>query len=414
MTIWALALLAAFSQATVVPAKTGGRAAPVVVVPAVAPVLGGGAAGASLGNLDLRGSFPALPAPVPGLTAGIPAANFVPPGAMSFKKIDAQSASAAPQEAPRAAPEAAPSPAAPRRQNGIMPEGPAVGVLVPGALPAQSVLMPALGARGEMLAPSAPLGEEAAAAAGRGLFDASASRSALDVSRFGVPLRPSTESRGALLPRSADGSVSRRERADVPAAFSSLDTPYMPDAAPVAGLIPVPGGSVDVAMRDAVASPSLRVADPLSAGLRGGHTPLLARPSRLALAGEGLVLRVTPAPGADSLMRGRPSWTATAAPVVPAAKPGPAAGIARLVSTELIERGALLEAVSASDAAIGRGLLGLPDGDMPGAMSGSLKLKSATRPPSAPAPVSPVGKTLPFLGLSLLPLAAYAALRRFL
>jgi hypothetical protein len=214
-----------------------------------------------------------------------------------------------------------------------------------------------------------------------------------------------------LLPRGEAGRTSARE---VPSAFTSLDTAYVPDAAPVVGLVPVPGGeSVDVALRDAVASPAFLIADALAAGLRGGHAPLLARPSRLALAGEGLVLRVTPAPGADALLRGRPPWTAPAAPVAPAAKPGPSVVVPRLVSTEFIERGALLEAVSASDAAIGRGLLGLPDGDLPGAMTGSLRTKTAA--PRAVAPSRVVqSANLSLLLLALLPLAAFAAARRFL
>lgn len=426
MTIWALALLAATARAAnVAPrvtAPSGGGSA-VRALPSLNPSLGGApGAGGSLGQLDLRGTLPALPAPLPGLAQGLPAAYFVPPGALGFKKVDAQSAAAAPATQGDLAP--APAPAAPGRaprRGGLLPARPD-GASVQGALPADgresaapAGLMPALGAS-DAAAPRAPVPDESAVGSGRSLFDNAAAKPAVDLSGFSLPSRPEPGSRAAALSPSvgvvvAETSVPAPHRGGAAAARPG-ESGFLPDAglvaarSPLPGAVAVPFAVADAALRDAVASPSAALA-PL-----GGHAPLLARPSRLALGGEGLVVRVSPLP--DSLLKGRGAFGAAPAPAAPA--PAPAR---RLVSTELLERGALLEAVSAADAAVGRGLLGLPDGDVPGVMAGSLKLRGASAPaPARPVP-SPVRrsageKALVLLGLSLLPLAAALAARRFL
>ncbi len=117
-------------------------------------------------------------------------------------------------------------------------------------------------------------------------------------------------------------------------------------------------------------------------------------------------MRVAPVPASsDALLRGRPAWTAPRVPEAP---------LRRLVSTDLIERGALLEAMSAADAAIGRGLLGLADGDIPGAMSGSGRPAALEPRRPGPAPFAPRPAPSALGWLVLVPLAAFAAVRRFL
>lgn len=431
MTIWALALLAVTARAAHVAPRasassSGGGA--VRAVPTVTPALGGGAGGLTLGNLDLRGTIPALPAPIPGLTQGLPA-YFVPPGALGYKKVEAQT-SAAPASLGDAAPVPSPAPlAAPTargsaaRRGGLIPEQPS-GSLSPALLPSEgrdkaaaAGLMPALGASGASLPSDVSAADESVVGSGRGIFDNAAAKPSVDLSGFGVPSRPEMSGLNAGLSASApraEGArtsvpASGRGAAAADAVGSGAENDYLPASSFDAIRSPIPGAVAVVAadMRDALASP--RPLDLAGAGVLGGHAPLLARPSRLALAGEGLVVRVGPAP--DALLKGRGEFSRTPAP--PASR---AEAARRLISTELIERGALLEAVAVADAAVGRGLLGLPDGDVPGVMAGALKLKSGPEKtsPRAPAPVSGGEKALRLLGLSLLPLAAFLAARRFL
>lgn len=431
MTIWALALLAFSARAAnVAPrasAPSGGSQ--VRAVPSVGANLGGSLGTPSLGNLDVRGTIPSLPMPLPGLTNGMPAAYFVPPGALQFKKVDGQTAASAPSALGDAAPQAtaadSAAQAAPRRPGGILPGG-ASGSANPALLPssrdgsaAKNGLLPSLDRAGASALP-ANIAVESAGDDGRRLFDNSASHPSVDLSRFDPSALGSVNTRreSALLPSNgaarADGprpSVPEQMTRDSVARRNPLDvTDYVPDSGLVAVRAPLPGAvpAADLgALKDAVISPL--PLNPAEAGVLGGHAPLLSRPSRLTLGNEGLVVRVSPLPvPGDGLFKGRP------APIAPAPNESNITGGRRLVSTELIERGALLEAVSVADAAVGRGMLGLNDGDVPGVMAGALRLRGAKMPPPAPAAAPAPAKGKGLLLLSLLPVAAVLAARRFL
>ncbi|MDX6770286.1 MAG: hypothetical protein SF051_12195 [Elusimicrobiota bacterium] len=428
MTIWALALLATCARAaTVAPARSaapsagGVRAVPAVVVPSLGGGLGG--VGTTLGSVDLRGSL-SLPTPAPGL---LPTASFVPPGALQFKRVDAQAASApSPIAADAAAPASRADASARRATAGLVPEDPTGAVAVP-AIPAprrDSASSPsprlAPAALGTAMTPGPAErepGVEASVDAGRVLFDNGVARGAVDAGGAFAPAPPAASPRAGLLPgRGATGetlaapaSGAPRSGVPGPAIEAPVDADASPDAGLVAARLPLPGAAgEDLTLRDAVASPRPAGLDAVAAGLRGGHAPLFARPDRLTLSGEGLVVSVVRAPGADGLLRGRAAWTAPPAAQVPS----PAR---RLVSTDHIERGALLEAASASDAAVGRGLLALGDHDIPGALAGSLRAAADGPAPARPrAPASRRAGSATVLALSFLPLAAFLALRRFL
>lgn len=380
MTIWVFALLASLARASVVPAKTG-TVPRVRVVPAIAVPLG----------RDLG-----LP-----LTLSLPQSAPSPFGSVQFKRHDAPTPLAAAPEA-TAAPDSA-SPAVDRPGAGLIPEEPFASGL-PG-------LMPALSERAQgLVAVPRPDMDESADVAGRGLFDGSLP-SAVPAPPADAPARTGLR---ALSFAPGAGALKTAFTGTAPGAASApsgaeralAESAYLPEAAPDAVRLLLPAAESDDALRDAVASPQAALASAWPAGPLGGHAPLFARPSRLTLEGRGLVVRVAPAPtvapGADLLLRGRPRWTFPAAP--PARE-------RRLLSTDLIERGALLEAVSTADAVVGRGLLAWAEGDIPGTMTGTQTAKPAA--PSAPrADFTGRRRDLPpWLALAVLPLAAALAAR---
>lgn len=431
MTLWVLALCASLAGAAGAPARVSARAgSPVRTVPAVVarPVLGT-AAMTPLGGAGLRGALL-----TGALGRALPASRFAPP-AERAAAVDA--APRAAQGASRAAP--APRAAAPlaaaRRAAGLSPEEPAAAASSPAPALSRSALetetlagarglTPALGARSAalplVLATSAS--GEASSQAGRELFDEARTRPVLDA-RAPEPsaslAAASISAPEAATPAPALSRSSTEGDAPAPSAVlapagddarardGSRDTGFLPDAAPVIVRPPLPGSELDPSWRDAVGVPRPLAIDPGAAGLSGGHPPLLARPSRLTLSGSGLVVRVSPA---DARTRGAAPAAGPRAAAPGSTAASPIEGGRRLVSTEHIERGALLEAASASDAAIGRGLLGLAHGELPGALSGSMP-DDAPREPLPPARRRGVPGGWALL---LLPLAAAPLLRRFL
>ena len=400
--LFALALFISPSQAgVVIPVESGvapaGSASPIVPV---SGSVGQALPGSSLGALfDLRGAFPLLPSPVPGLVG--PALNFVG---------ENQAAAVAPSQNPAKPVSPAPARAHDARtadRSSILPAKPVPGSSTRAIARDRDVALSIPdNAASRPLVETSAIGRahpETAAGAGRRFFDQGrdSGRGALEgpssgrhsdanvaLGRDGALLEPVGGADAATgFVRDAEGVVRRGTRGVVLDRSSSLEGEILHDAV---GAPPSPGASRGAASFFRSASPNgERIASGPGAGAAVLLQPAPPRPLALDLSRSGLIVRVRAALGS----------------VLPSASTPELHSRLPTASTALLERGAMLEAFSAAHAYSGF--------DVGDGFAGARVKNTAT----ASAPPVPSKKTAPsstlWWALLVLPLLA-AVLRRVL